>query len=312
MKPKSTHASRRSALKELMNRAINQDRDWQVSEVCKYHNKALVKFDGVEVEAAIGTAVSCTHELLAYDLCREGWSSGVVDQLRRFLSYAYLNARAGQAMGCIKADTAEWVADHAGVALVNTHWTCWLLAITHDWAKARWLASYLLQFYDAGGLRNPEVDDRPYYQVFRLLLEAIRDEHWPITFTDELGVYQDLLIRRTDVTAASAALGRVMDVRMARYNGYPDVDAGKRISSSQENVIGCLQHTALPADIWVIQALTRRFDGVEMSLEGEHPWLQAIFMKPPPAGPLEAWSDDLTEHIIRVGNERFATGWLDV
>jgi hypothetical protein len=101
-----------------------------------------------------------------------------------------------------------------------------------------------------------------------------------------------------------------MDMRMARYCGYPDVDAPKRLHDEDSNVISSLQHTVLLADLWAIQALTRRFDGIELSLDADHLWLKVDSAKPS-SGALVPWHDELTEHLVRVGNATFAPGWLD-
>ena len=152
----------------------------------------------------LGSTVTRALQLLSLQIYLNGWDSVSRFQLSRFLNYARMNAHLWEARHCIKADTEDLVADHAGTALMPIHWAALLFAAVGGWSEASWLARYLLSFYEAGGLRWPREGDQhdgPYYHVLRLLLTVLREGQWPAVFSEELGPYRALLQNRCDPEA---------------------------------------------------------------------------------------------------------------
>jgi hypothetical protein len=307
MKPQSTDTSRRLGLKDVHKQVQSRDRKRDLN----YLNDSLnadLECIANDDRASLELCLMDLLKQLAYDCYEESWSGSVQGQLNRFLSYAWLNARIWCKSG---RKTSFFTYDKSGT---ETHWATFLLAATGNWPKAAWLAEYLLAHYVKGGteiLMEEDSHDYVFHYLFKLLFTTLKDGRWPDSFPPELGPYRELLTHRFDSEKVSIALGKIMDIRFARNHAYPEIDAPKRFRPLASNLIGGTQFVIFPAELWVIKALCKRLDNLELSLQGEHPWLQASFMTPPPEI-TEAWHDEVTEVVMEYGNKKFGLGWLDV
>jgi hypothetical protein len=87
------------------------------------------------------------------------------------------------------------------------------------------------------------------------------------------------------------------------------VDWPKPQRPSQDTfIMAVFTYAAIPADLWAIQAMTRRFDGAELTLSGSHTWLQGPFMVPPPPISL-GFEDSLTRALRAAGDRQLPVGW---
>jgi len=307
MKPQSTDTSRRLGLKDLHKQVQSRDRqqDFRI-----FNNSLATDLKGIAEDdrASLECCLMYMLKQLAYDSYEESWSGNVRGQLNRFLSYAWLNARIW-----FKSDRKTSFFTY-GKSGIQTHWATFLLAATGNWTKAAWLAEYLLAHYVKGGTEivfEEDGHDYVFHYLFKLLFTTLKDGRWPDSFPPELGPYRELLTHRFDSEKVSIALGKIMDIRFARNHAYPEIDATKRFGPLASNLIGGTQFVIFPAELWVIKALCKRLDNLELSLQGEHPWLQASFMMPPPEI-TEAWHDEVTQTVIAYGNKKFGQGWLEV
>lgn len=285
-----------------------QSRDGQ-QDLRIFNNSLSTDLKGIAEDdrASLECCLMYLLKQLAYDFYEETWSENVQGQLNRFLTYAWLNARIWNENG---RDTSFCTYNDSGVQ--ELHWATFLLAATEQWPEASWLAEYLLSKYVEGGTEIVLEEDRHdyvFHYLFKLLFTTLIDGRWPEAFPSELGPYGELLANRFDPEKVSIALGKIMDIRFARNHAYPEIDSPKRFRPLASNLIGATDYVIFPAELWAIKALCKRIDNIELSLQGEHPWLQAGFMVPPPAI-LEPWNDDVTEVVVKYGNKKFGKDWL--
>lgn len=308
MKPQSTDTSRRLGLKDIHKQVQNRDRQEDLASL-KGRLASDLESIAADNHASLEMCLRNMLKQLAYDCYEESWSENVQRQLNRFLSYAWLNARIWCKSG---RDTSFCTYNNSGIT--ESHWATFLLAATGRWSQANWLAKYFLSHYVEGGteiLMEEDGHDYVFHYLFKLLFTTLKDGRWPDSFPAELGPYGELLANRFDPERASVALGKIMDIRFARNHAYPEIDAPKRFRPLASNLIGPTTYVIFPAELWAIKALCQRLDNLELSLQGEHPWLQASFMMPPPEIS-EAWQDEVTQTVIAYGNKKFGQVWLDV
>lgn len=249
-------------------------------------------------------------DIAAHAAARGGWQASGVHRLDAATEYLWLNARSLDAIGAPKVDGPDYVADSGSSALLQTIWTALLYAHSSHWDRAAWLGSYLHGYLTGPDLRCvSNVEDLEYADLLRLLMEALAQGRWPASFPASLGPYQRWLEQRLNPAGAEAALQGVLDMRMARYHNYRDVDWPKPQRPSQDTfIMGVFTYVAIPAELWAVQAMTRRYDGVELTLAGGHPWLTAPFMSMPSSVSL-GFEDDLTRALRAAGDRQFRAGW---
>lgn len=297
MRPKSTEASRRLALKDMITEAASRDFLLWRGEAERAIGRDLDRLKQGK-RHCLGGIGNDFFRLVALQTVAAPWTRRSVDDLARAMTYSYVNARSNDAMALPKSDGEDFVADNACTAIDTTIWTALLYARFGQWERARWLATYLLGYFEGGSMRSPSKrHDVEYHELTRQLMQALADDRWPETFDVALGPYRPLLHGRVDAEIVASALVDVMDLRMSRWLGYNQVDdARRRPPSSNGQLMGSLTFAAIPAELWAIRAMAERFDGVALSLEGNHPWLKASFMTPPPA-PLPSFDDELLRHF---------------
>lgn len=193
-----------------------------------------------------------------------------------------------------------------------TLWTAFLHAHFCHWGEARWLGDYVLGYLESGDVRVPSsMDDAEYFALSKYLMQAMADDQWPAHIPDELGPYQQLLQNRNDPASVADALVKVADLRMARAQGYAQVDDVSPLGPyAAPMLMSNFLFIAVPAELWAIKALTRRFDGIELSLDADHPWLRAGFMQPPNMQ-LPDFDDELLKAVRDLGDSKFPAGWRD-
>jgi hypothetical protein len=307
MRPQSTDTSRRLGLKDVLKQVQSRDPQKDLTSL-KGRLASDLESIAADDNASLEMCLRNMLKQLAYDFYEESWSDSVKDQLNRFLSYAWLNAKIWY-----KNDRKTSFFTY-GKSGIQTHWATLLLAASGQWSKASWLAEYLLSKYVDGGteiLLEEDGHDYVFHCLFKLLFTTLIDGRWPEAFPSELGPYGELLANRFDPEKVSIALGKIMDIRFARNNAYPEIDSPKRFGPLASNLIGATTYVIFPAELWAIKALCKRLDNLDLSFQGEHTWLQSGFMVPPPTI-LEPWKDDVTELVEKYGNEKFGKGWLDV
>jgi hypothetical protein len=240
------------------------------------------------------------------------WTEESVALLARAMAYLDLNARYYESAGEPKKNGVGTVCDHIGTALRETMWTAFTHAHLGQWKEAQWAANYLLGYVLGGDLRRPSSnEDTESFELVKTLLQALADDRWPAEFSPSLGPYHQLLAQRHDAEAVAQALVRVTDLRVARWFGYAQIDDARPMHPHATlSLMGEMCFAAMPAELWAIKALARRFDGIELNLDADHPWLRAGFMQPPTM-PLPAFDDELLQALRNLGDSKFPAGWRD-
>lgn len=315
MKPLSNDKSRALALKALL---ADRERGGTVEfwESAVRRDRAAALSDIVDADgwpsADVPSLGWLELELAGLHGASEGWQPHVIHKLSAACEYLWLNARYRDALGLPTVDGPDFVADGGHARVLDTTWAALLYAHSGLWERAAWLGRYVHGYLTSPSLRCvSDEEDREYADLLRLLTRAMAVGAWPAEFPATLGPYQRWLDARLDRAEAEAALHAVLDMRMARYHAYRDVDWPKRQKPSQDSyIMGGFTCNAIPAELWAIRALTQRFDGVELSLTDTHPWLAAPFMAvAPPIHP--GFEDEVTRALVAAGNQRFGMGWAD-
>ncbi len=287
MRPRSNDKSRHIALREQLQEAARRSPASLDQEASKYVTRAFQRL-GTELlfQSGVGTACDVLMQAASLRACTSNpWPPDVAERLRKVCSYLYWNARFNSAAGEPRTDSPDFVVDTPSTAIEVSHWACFLDYSFGDATRARWLAGDLLGYHAGGSIRIPSAEhDGEFLALFEVLARAIADERWP-SLSEALGPYKALIEARTNQVAFEAALGDVLDLRMARACGYPQVDAERAIRGMQREsyLMEAIGFALIPAELWAIQALTRRIDGHEVKNQGAHPWLSSLTFGPPPS-----------------------------
>lgn len=236
-------------------------------------------------------ATAASHLIIS-----DSWNPDALSDLSRGLAFIELIARWHQCIGSSKHSDETHDADNSATVLKQSVWAAFIWAHLGDWDRARWMAEYLLGYFASGAVRVPsEETENDYRSLFVLLLQTLRDEAWPSTFSTTLGPYKELIEARHDPDRFAQALVATADLRMARQCGYAQVNDARSFGPyAPPPLMGSVEFVAMPAELWAIRALAQRLDGMSLNLDADHPWLRAGFAQAP-SGPLPAVQDSLLE-----------------
>ncbi|MCX7062868.1 MAG: hypothetical protein NTZ11_18525 [Gammaproteobacteria bacterium] len=312
MRPKSTDKSRAQALKEQLHEAQSRSSERLDERASRDIAEALSNADIEDrLQSCVGTAANVLLQAASLRNCLLPSPPDVSARLRQLCSYLFGIARLNKAMALPVTDGPGTTVDCPVTAIDVSHWACFLDYSFGDAMRGRWLAGEMLRYHAGGSIRIPSAEhDGEFRALFGVLCEAIHAESWP-TLPDALGPYKRLIECRGDQAAFDAALTDVLDLRMARACGYPQVDATKALRGMEREgyVMEAIAFALRPAELWVIQELTKRIDGIGLALCGTHPWLASPTFAPPrPLLPI--WEDELTQAIDAQGRKRFGPRWL--
>jgi hypothetical protein len=312
MRPTSDPKTRAATLKKLLSEpgVGPESMARQEEYAAEDRQKALDGLaEGVVHIAGYGAALFglASRRLLAADQ----WGADIAARVAAGMEYMRLVARYHAAVGSPKTDReAGRKVDTPDTALNYTIWTAFLDAHFGRWDEAQWLAEYLLGYLHGGDVRVPSsTDDAEYFALSKFLIRALAENKWPLDVPAELGPYRQLLQGRRDATAVADALVKVADLRMARAQGYAQVDDARPIGPyAAPLLMSNYLFVAVPAELWAIKALARRLDGIDLNLDADHPWLRAGFMQAPNT-PLPPDDDDVLQALRKFGDDRFRVGW---
>lgn len=235
-----------------------------------------------------------------YLIIADGWDAGSMSELAKGLAFAEVVALWHQRICTPKRSNEEYDADNTSTVLKQSIWATFVWAHQGDWAKARWMAEYLLSYFESGSVRVPsEETENDYRTLFASLLQALRDDAWPDVFPTTLGPYKELIETRHEPTRFAHALVATADLRMARSCGYAQVDDARGFGPyAPPLMMGDFAFVAMPAELWAIRALSERLDGLSLNLDADHPWLRVGFAQPP-TDSLPTVQDPLLEAVRR-------------
>jgi hypothetical protein len=302
MRPKSDPKSRAAAIKDLKaSRALQPSEleDRRQYALKTKEKAAALLADSTEPSGYLGGVARDAFSLCASSLIvGDAWSDGALRDLTTAMEFTEVIARWHEAAGSPKQDTDNYTADASNTVLAHSVWTAFIRAHLGQWDRACWMAKYLLGYIKGRAFRVPDPQmEGDYLALFGLLLQVMTDEAWPAALPAGLGPYQELIEARRDPVRSARALVAVADLRMARQLGYAQADDARGLPpSAPPSLMGKFEFIAMPAELWAIRAIARRLDGLELSLDADHPWLRAGFAQPP-AAPLPAIDDALLQAV---------------
>ena len=304
MRPKSDPKTRLATIKDL--RASPALRPHEVDDA-KHHallrreKAAVLLTERSEPSGYLGSVARDGFSFAArYLIIADGWDAGSMSELAKGLAFAEVVAQWHQRIGSLKFSDDKHVADNSSTLLTQSVWAAFIWAQHGDWARARWMAEYLLGYFESGALEVPSVEtENDYRTLFLLLLQTLRNDAWTETIPPTLGPYKELIEARYDPDRFTKALVAVADLRMARSCGYAQVDDARAFGPyAPPRLMGSFEFVAIPAELWAIRALSERLDGLSLNLDADHPWLRVGFAQPPTA-PLPTVQDPLLEAVPR-------------
>lgn len=265
VKPSCSAAARRSAFRQLLANAFLR------AERSRTLLTPLDSSDGTSLgDLAFDLEALSLDETLI--VLTEALAHGRMDRnaFDQLLAHQYLAARIGF------LDEDFLYRSDGGRDCGRMHWLQCLLVSHGSWTHARWLGRFLMNFHRGGQTRFPDAETNPQIQgVLHLIAKISEDDAWPDEggVGDHLGPYKPLIESVTDPRAFAQALERLMDFRMARYNSHQDVDVPGR-SSKWSGILASEYWALIPAEVMAISALAKRYLGVELELNIDHPWLR--------------------------------------
>jgi hypothetical protein len=307
MRPKSDPKSRAAAISDLRESRALQPAEVEGRRLYAIKTKAKAAellATSSEPSGFLGGVAVDAFSLCAGSLIvRDGWSDESLQNLSMAIELTEAIAQWHEAIGSPEHDTDEYTADNSGTLLAHSVWTTFLLAHLGQWERAKRMAAYLLGYVRGGAFRIPDPEmEADYLSLFEVLLLAIADDVWPTVLPESLGPYRALIQSRNEPTDFDAALVAVTDLRMARQCGYAQVNDARALPpSAPPRLMGNFEFIAMPAELWTIQALASRLDGLTVSLDAEHPWLRAGFSQAPDRALPDPKDELLAEVRRRVG-----------
>ena len=314
MRPKSDPKTRTATLKKLRGHSsfgpesIARKEGYLREDQQKAFNRLA------SVPPALASLCICGEDLFrlsaAQLIATDQWTPEILSRTAAGMQYMSLVARYPQADISSGGDPVAFFAADTGFDYAL--WTTFLHAHFGHWNETRARGLYLLNCLESGGVRRPSsTDDAEYFSLSKYLMRALADDKWPAHIPDELGPYKQLLQNRNDPASVADALVKVADLRMARAQGYAQVDDARPLGPyAAPMLMANFLFIAMPAELWTIKALTRRFDGIELNLDADHPWLRAGFMQPPTM-PLPVFDDELLKAVRDLGDSKLPAGWRD-
>jgi hypothetical protein len=301
MRPRSDPKSRAAAIRELKESRALQPTELEGQRLYVIKTKAkaaeLLTTSSEPSGFLGGVAVNAFSLCAGSLIVRDRWSDESLQNLSIAIELTEAIAQWHEAIGSPKHDTDEYTADNSGTLLAHSVWTAFLQAHLGQWERAKRMAAYLLGYVRGGAFRIPDPEmEADYLSLFEVLLRAIADDAWPTVLPESLGPYRALIQSRNEPVDFDAALVAVTDLRMARQCGYAQVNDARALPpSAPPRLMGNFEFIAIPAELWAIQALASRLDGLTLGLDADHPWLRAGFAQAPDRALPDARDELLTE-----------------
>lgn len=303
---KADEAGRSRAFAQLLVNIIDGQRDWAVSasrnrtELVQDLGGPNLGYVGIGLEGApldeylcaVGSAFS-NHQ---FDL--------VPAALQLFVSYQFMAARLSPHHPLFRYQS------DVGQSCTKNHFAHCLLIARGSWPHARWLGRYLMNFHRNECTRFTDEEFNPaIHLMLRTLAHITEADAWP-TLSElpaEMGPYHALFETVGNPSAFAEALMRVLDFRMARYNGYQDVGVGTR-KARWAGILGYESWAVLPAELLAFQALAERYLGVRPSLDVPHPWINNPLTQQ--LGPIDIhWQDDTLREVRQLAAQTYGAAW---
>lgn len=228
-----------------------------------------------------------------------------VSHLLRVIHYQYIAARLSPLHPLFR-----YLSDVSQNCTAN-HFVHCLFVAFGPWEHARWLGRYLMNFHRSKGTRFRDEDDNPEIRLMlRTLAQITETETWPAddSLSPDLGPYRALFATIAQPERFAEALMRVLDFRMARYNGFQDIGVGTR-KMRWGGVLGAEEWAVLPVELFAFQALAERYLGARPNLSVEHPWITNPLSQQLKSIDMN-WEDDALQQVIQLANETYGPAWL--
>lgn len=234
----------------------------------------------------------------------EGQFTELPSTFRQATCYQYMAARLSPFHPLFKYSS------DAGQNCSQNHLAHCLLIARGSWPHARWLGRYLMNFHRNQGTRFTDEEFNPaIHLMLRTLAHITEADAWPglSELPAEMGPYRALFKTVSNPAAFAQALMRVLDFRMARYNGYQDVGVGTR-KARWAGILGHEDWAVLPAELLAFQALAERYLGVRPSLDVPHPWINNPLTQQ--LGPIDIhWQDDTLREVRQLAAQTYGAAW---
>lgn len=311
MRPRSDPKIRLAAIRDLKAARSLQPGELKVRREAALRTKAraaTLLYEDDKPSGFLGGVAQDSFSLCASSLIvNDAWTDDALLDLATGLAFVEMIAMWHERVGSPKQDIeGKYTADASNTVLAHSVWTAFIRSHLGQWDQAKWMAKYLQGYLQSGAFRVPDSEmEADYLGLFGVLLQAIVDDAWPSELPAALGPYRTLIATRADASEFARALVSVADLRMARQLGYAQVDDSQPLPpTAPPGLMGKYEFIAIPAELWAIQALARRLDGLKLCLDADHPWLRAGFAQPPDRALPDVRDDLLT--AVRLRTDRKA------